>query len=104
MAVDEYNNEKKGLPIAGILLMILGLIGYITYILLQWQSILPSGSGLNWAVLIGVIVIFAIGAVCIESAKKKKYGSRGLIRAGEVLSWCLLIAVILGIILRIFVH
>lgn len=103
MDIDEYNTEKKMVPIIGIILMIVGIIGYIIFHILDWfLKVLPTG--LSWAVLIVVIVIFIAGSLCIENAKKKKYGSLKLIRVGEVLSWGLCAVIIICILLRFFIH
>lgn len=103
--VDEYNHEKMTLPVLGIILMAVGLVGYIVFLILEWiMKIIPAGSGLSWGVLIAVVLIFATGAAFIEAAKKKKQGSRTLVRVGEVLSWGLIIVVVIGVVLRFFIH
>ncbi|HJJ54598.1 MAG TPA: hypothetical protein O0X50_00750 [Methanocorpusculum sp.] len=100
---DEFNPDKKGLPILGIILMVIGLLGYIAYMICNWYLKIIPNIGLDWAFLIGVIAVFCAGIGCTEVAKKKKYGSRKLLRVSEMLSWGLVIVLILGILLRFFV-
>jgi len=101
----EYNPEKKAMPIIGLILMGIGLIGFIVYITLDWflKSIEPF-SPVSWSMLIGIIVIVIIGAVLSEISKRRKYGTYKLVRVADILSWGFIIVLVISFILKFFIH
>lgn len=103
MEIDEYNSDKKVLPIAGIVLMVIAIISYLMALLVLWvfKNIISYTSGNIYPFLIFIIVVFVTGIFCREIAKRNKYGSWKLIRTSDVLSKLFVVILVLGLFLNL---
>jgi len=99
MEIDDYSSDKKVLPIAGIVLLMISIISYLIVLLDLWvfKNITSYTSGNAYPFLIFIIVVFVAGIVCREVAKRNMYGSWKLIRTSDVLSKLFVVILVLGL-------
>lgn len=99
-ATTEYNTDKKGVVILGIVLLSLGIVMNIVFIISWYITKVDMFFNGSAALLLGFsFILFATGLIINEIAKKTKFANRKLLITSEILTWALLLIILFVFIL-----